>query len=741
MTKTLDRSNYDKSNYKLTFAVLLLGTVAYALLQSLVLPVLPTIQHELHTSQSTVTWVLTAYLLSASIATPILGRLGDMVGKERMLVTTLSALALGSVLAGFSNSIGLLIVARSIQGIGGAVLPLAFGIIRDEFPAVKVAGGVGIVAAMAAVGGGAGIVLAGPIVDHLNFHWLFWIPLIICVIAVVCAKLFVPESPIRTPGRVSWLAAILLSGWLVALLVAVSEAPTWGWGSSKVTGLIVVAAILIFVWIVAELRSRTPLVDMYMMRVRAVWTNNLVAFLFGVGMYSVMGFLPEYLQTPRSAGYGFGASIIQSGLYLLPLTVTMFVFGLLSGRIAARVGSKSAVIAGSMASTVAYLVLAFAHSQPWEIYLASTLLGVGLGLAFSAMSNLIVQAVPLWSDGRRQRHEREHPDNRGCRRRRHNVQHRDVPDAQIGRSCRVGIHQRICISRGHVRNGNHRRLFHSETFVIARRRGSRAPRSRGARRTRPGPRRNHLRMTARRPQPIRKPRSQLVADPLRHDRRSIKSVPHEIPALRRDAARNRVKILAAALAVFDEEGVDVGVEVIAQRAGVGMGTLYRRFPTKELLIDAVVDELLEKVHTTARSALENQTAADGFGEFLRAVGWLQSEHSGCLGRLWSSTDSEWRNRIEVLTRTLLTRAQDAGSVRADLVYEDVIVLFWSLRGVIEATSSISPDAWLRYFELLLSSLAPSVKPLEHPPLTAEEAHLAKMEASFGGARNRRQVGR
>lgn len=389
MTKSLDRSNY-----KVTFAVLLLGTVAYALLQSLVLPVLPTIQHSLHTSQSTVTWVLTAYLLSASIATPILGRLGDMAGKERMLVLTLSALALGSVLAGLSNSIGLLIVARSIQGIGGAVLPLAFGIIRDEFPSIKVAGAVGIVAAMTAVGGGAGIVLAGPIVDHLDFHWLFWIPLIICVVAVICAKLFVPESPVRTPGHINWLAALVLSGWLIALLVAVSEAPSWGWASSRVLGLIGLATVLVLAWIFAELRSRNPLVDMQMMRARAVWTNNLVAFLFGIGMYSVMGFLPEFLRTPKTAGYGFGASIIQSGLYLLPLTVTMFVFGLLSGKIAARVGSKSAVIAGSIASTMAYLILAFAHSQSWEIYLASTMLGIGLGLAFSAMSNLIVQAVP-----------------------------------------------------------------------------------------------------------------------------------------------------------------------------------------------------------------------------------------------------------------------------------------------------------------------------------------------------------
>ena len=133
---------------------------------------------------------------------------------------------------------------------------------------------------------------------------------------------------------------------------------------------------------------------MHMMRLPAVWTNNLVAFLFGIGMYSVIGFLPQFLQSPKSTGYGFGASIIQSGLYLLPLTVTMFIFGLLSGRIAVAIGSKAAVIIGSCFSTVSYLLLAFAHHDSWEIYLASTLLGVGLGLAFSAMSNLIVQAVP-----------------------------------------------------------------------------------------------------------------------------------------------------------------------------------------------------------------------------------------------------------------------------------------------------------------------------------------------------------
>jgi EmrB/QacA subfamily drug resistance transporter len=389
----------ERTHYKVTFAVLILGTIAYALLQSLVSPVLPTIQHDLHTSQNTVTWVLTAFLLSASIFTPILGRVGDMVGKERMLVVTLGALAVGSVIAGLAHSITVLIIARAVQGIGGAVLPLSFGIVRDEFPGVKVAGAVGIIAAMAAVGGGAGIVLAGPIVKNLNYHWLFWIPMGIAVIATVCAWVFVPESPQRTPGRISWLAAFLLSAWLVALLLGVSEAPAWGWGSPRVIGLIVLALVLIVAWIFVEVRAKEPLIDMHMMRRRAVWTNNLVAFMFGMGMYAVIGFLPEFVQTPKSTGYGYGASIIQSGLFLLPLTVTMFIGGLLSGRIAATVGSKTAVIVGSIASTCAYLMLAFAHSQAWQIYLASTLLGIGLGLAFSAMSNLIVQAVPMAQTG------------------------------------------------------------------------------------------------------------------------------------------------------------------------------------------------------------------------------------------------------------------------------------------------------------------------------------------------------
>jgi EmrB/QacA subfamily drug resistance transporter len=384
---------------RITFYVLAVSVGSYAMLQSLVVPVLPTIQKNLHTSQNTVTWVLTAYLLSASICTPILGRVGDMYGKKRIFVASLMALVVGSLLAAVATSVMVMIVARVIQGIAGAILPLTFGIIRDEFPRERVMGVIGSVAALIAVGAGLGIVLAGPIVDILGYHWLFWLPLIIVSVATVASYLFIEESTSRSEGSISWVAAILLSGWLVALLVAVSESSVWGWTSPKVIGLFVLAILIGIGWFFTEIRSANPLIDMRMMRTPAVWTVNLVALLFGIGMYATFAFLPEFLQTPSSAGYGFGASITESGLMLLPMTVTMFFVGLVSGRLSTRFGSKPVLFFASLVSIAPFVILAEAHTEKWEIVLATAILGTGFGAAFSAMSNLIVAAVPAHQTG------------------------------------------------------------------------------------------------------------------------------------------------------------------------------------------------------------------------------------------------------------------------------------------------------------------------------------------------------
>ncbi len=392
-------STAERTHPTLILAVLSLGGVAYAMLSSSVVPALPTIQHALHTTETGIAWLLTAYLLSASVGTAILGRLGDMYGKERLLLVTLAILAAGTLLAAVSSSLAVIIVARFIQGASGGIFPLAFGIVRDEFPHEKVAGSIGLLSAILGVGAGIGIVLSGVIVEHLNYHWLFWIPLVAIVIAAVATWRFIPESPIRVPGRINWLAAALMTVGLSTVLIAVSETTTWGWGSAKTLGLIAAGLAVQAAWIAVETRSDHPLIDMTMMRIRGVWTTNLSAFLLGAGMYASFIVFPQFAQLPKSTGFGFGASVVVSGLYLLPSTIGMTILGVYAGRISARFGSRSALIVGTAFTTASLALLALEHGHPYDQLIAAALLGVGIGLAFAALGNLIVQAVPSHQTG------------------------------------------------------------------------------------------------------------------------------------------------------------------------------------------------------------------------------------------------------------------------------------------------------------------------------------------------------
>jgi EmrB/QacA subfamily drug resistance transporter len=379
--------------YNLTLAVLVLSALAYALSQTLVAPALPEIQRELHTSTTMFTFVLTGYLLSASVATPIAGRLGDMFGKERMLVVTLAVFGLGSLVAALSHTIGMLIAGRVIQGAAGAVFPLAFGIIRDEFPPEKVATGIGLISATFGIGGGAGLVLSGVIVDHLSYEWIFWLALISAAVAVVATLLFVPESPIKSPAKIDWGGAALMSLGLVALLVAVSEGNSWGWGDFRTLGLIALSAVVLVVWIRYERGVDQPLVDMEMMRERAVLTTNLTALLVGFGMFGSFILIPKFVEIPAAAGYGFGASVTEAGLFLLPSAAIMLFAGPVAGFLGTRFGSKLPLLLGTGVATFAFLFLAAFHDSRASIYVASVLLGVGIGFAFASMANLIVEAV------------------------------------------------------------------------------------------------------------------------------------------------------------------------------------------------------------------------------------------------------------------------------------------------------------------------------------------------------------
>jgi MFS family permease len=286
-----------------------------------------------------------------------------------------------------------------VQGAGGAIFPLAFGIIRDEFPRDRVGSGIGLISATFGVGGGLGLVLSGVIVDNLDYTWIFWLSLVVIIGAVIATHLFVPESPVKTPAKIDWAGAALMSVGLSAVLLAVSEGNRWGWGSARVLGLIAAGVIVLIVWARFELRVPQPLVDMRMMRLRGVWTTNVTALMVGFGMFGSFLLVPQLAEMPPSAGFGFGASVTEAGLFLLPSSFVMLFAGPASGWLGNRFGSRTPLLIGIALVALAFVQLAILHDEHWHLYFNAVLTGAGIGLAFAAMATLIVDAVPQTQTG------------------------------------------------------------------------------------------------------------------------------------------------------------------------------------------------------------------------------------------------------------------------------------------------------------------------------------------------------
>ena len=374
-------------------AVLLLAGVSFALSQTMVVPALPALAADLHASTSAASWVLTGYLLSASVATPIAGKLGDLFGKGRVLTGVLLVFSAGSAICALGNSIEVVIAGRVVQGVAGGVFPLSFGIIRDTFAAERVPGAIGLLSAVFGIGGGIGLPLAGVVVDTLDISWLFWIGLI-ALPAALAAHLVVPPSPPRPRTRVDWLGAALMSGALVALLLGVTEANDWGWGSARTLGLMAGGLALGAVWLWVVARIDDPLIDLRVLRRRAVATTNLAGLLVGFAMFSSFLLIPQFAQASESTGYGFGMSVTASGLVLAPAALVQLVVGPLAGRLGVQIGFRLTLALGAALSTIAFLVLALEHAHPWEFVIGGAFLGAGISFAFASMANLIVGAVP-----------------------------------------------------------------------------------------------------------------------------------------------------------------------------------------------------------------------------------------------------------------------------------------------------------------------------------------------------------
>ncbi|MEV8517198.1 MFS transporter [Dactylosporangium sp. NPDC051484] len=366
---------------------------SYCMLQSTAVTALPRIQEQVGATQSAASWVMTAFLISSSVATPILGRLGDAYGKKRLTLVTLVLLAAGSVLAAIATNIAVLIVARVVQGVAGGLFPLAFGMVRDEMPTRLVPIGISLISSLMAIGFAAGMMTSGPILHAFGYGWIFLLPGLVAALAAVAMLFLVPESPTRSRERVPLLPALLLAGWLVPLLVGVTSAPAAGWISLRALGLIALAVVACAVWAVVEWRLPVPLIDLRMMTVRGVWSANVVALTTGLAMFAGFTFYPQFSQVPRSEGYGLGASVIEAGHITLPQTVGAFALGFLVPMVARRIGTRQVVVAGSLLTAAGAGMAAYFHDETWQMYVVSGLTGVGVAAVYACLANAVVAAV------------------------------------------------------------------------------------------------------------------------------------------------------------------------------------------------------------------------------------------------------------------------------------------------------------------------------------------------------------
>jgi EmrB/QacA subfamily drug resistance transporter len=377
-----------------TLFILSMSALAFSLAQTMLIPALGELTHQLGTDPSGIAWVLTGYLLAAAVATPLAGRLGDMFGKRRLLVVSLVAFGFGSTVAALGNSLELVVIGRVLQGAGGGIFPLCFGIIRDEFPRERVASSIGLISAIFGIGGGAGLVGGGLIADNLSYHWIFWLGAISAALAAIATELWVPESPERRPGRVDLRGAALLGVGLVMPLLAISRANDWGWGSPRTLVLIAGGLLVLAIWVVVERRTDQPLADIPTLIKPPVLLTNIATLFVGFGMFGSFLLIPQLAELPESTGFGFGLGATGAGLLMLPGAVMMLFTGPISGALGTRFGSKLPLSIGAATVSVGLLGLGLDHGSEFAVIAWSFVMSTGVGLAFAAMANLIVEAVP-----------------------------------------------------------------------------------------------------------------------------------------------------------------------------------------------------------------------------------------------------------------------------------------------------------------------------------------------------------
>ncbi|NYD36355.1 MFS transporter [Actinomycetospora corticicola] len=369
------------------------GLIA-SLCMTLVVPIVPQLPALLSTTPANASWVITATLLGGAVATPIAGRLGDMIGKRRVLVATLALLVVGALICALTSSLVPVLVGRSLQGVAVSAVPLGISLMRDALPPERLGSGIALMSATLGIGGGLGLPLSALIVQIADWHALFWTAAALGAAGIVLILAVIPESAQRSGGRFDAVGAVALTVGLVLGLLAISKGAEWGWGSATTLGSAIGAVVVLLAWGLWELRTRDPIVDLRVTVRRAVLVPNLVSVPVGVAMFTGMVTFPQLLQAPTSSGYGLGLSLLAAGLVLAPNGVVMMVMSPVTARVSARFGPRTSLQLGLVIIVIAYALGTMLLSQPWHVALVISLVGAGVALAYGSLPDLIMRAVP-----------------------------------------------------------------------------------------------------------------------------------------------------------------------------------------------------------------------------------------------------------------------------------------------------------------------------------------------------------
>jgi MFS family permease len=363
------------------------------LLQGWLPPLLPGIVQEFGTTAAEANWVGAVYLLSSTVCVPLLSRLGDLYGHRRLLVVAAVLVAIGSVLVAVAPTFGVLLLGRAVQGPLSALLPLEFAIVRER-AAGRAGRAIGLLVGALAVGGSLGLLLAGLTRQHLSLSATLWVPAVLTILAVPVAALLVPETTVRTSGRVDWAGAGLLGLGLALLLAAVGNSGAWGWVDGRTLGGVVAGIGALTVWVAVERRVPHPFVDLSLVVRRGRGVPLAAGFLIGAELFGSQAAVALFLGLPASTGFGLGLTPGRLGLVLLAFSAAAFAGTLLAPRLAERVGSRATLVAGALLTAAGYLLTALAHGSVGAFVVWQVLVGAGNGLVLAALSAHVVAHAP-----------------------------------------------------------------------------------------------------------------------------------------------------------------------------------------------------------------------------------------------------------------------------------------------------------------------------------------------------------